>query len=129
MANETSQLWIITEIETAESTVDHRRGERDGSRDIGGSFEPPRVTEQVKTTIRQRVPLDAVALKTQMNGLLQIVGQVFEQANQQTELQLDEVELSVEINAEGQVSILGNGGKIGDKGAIKLIFKRAIPGS
>jgi len=66
----------------------------------------------------------AIALKTQMNGLLQVVGEVFAQATQQSDLTLDEVELSVEINAQGQVSILGSGGSLSDKGAIKLKFKR-----
>ena len=39
-------------------------------------------------------------------------------------MQLDELELTVEINGEGQVSLLGTGGKVGTKGAIKLKFKR-----
>jgi hypothetical protein len=60
-----------------------------------------------------------------MQGLLQVVGDVFDQASRQSGLQLDEIELAVEINAEGQVSLLGNGGKLADKGAIKLKFKRA----
>jgi hypothetical protein len=123
MVKETAQLWLITEVETVETT-EVVRGER-GSEDTGGGFGSPKVTEQVKTIVRQRVPLDAAVLKTQMNGLLQVVSEVFEQANQQTGLQLDEVELSVEINAQGQVSILGNGGSLSDKGAIKLKFKRA----
>lgn len=116
-----TQLWLVTEVETTE-TVEVRRGER-GSDDIGGGFGLPRVTEQIKV-VRQRVPLDAVALKTQMSGLLQVVSDVFEQATQQRELLLDEVELSVEINAQGQVSIMGNGGSLSNKGAIKLKFKR-----
>lgn len=123
MTEATGQLWLITEIETTQTT-EVVRGERGGG-DTGGGFGLPKVTEQVKTIVRQRVPLDAVALKTQMNGLLQVVGDVFDQANQQTDLKLDEVELSVEINAEGQVSLLGNGGSLSDKGAIKLKFKRA----
>lgn len=119
-----TQLWLVTEVETTE-TVEVRRGER-GSDDIGGGFGLPRVTEQIKI-VRQRVPLDAVALKTQMSGLLQVVSDVFEQATQQRELLLDEVELSVEINAQGQVSIMGNGGSLSNKGAIKLKFKRVTP--
>ena len=121
MANEAAQLWIVTEVETTKTTevvTGERRGE-----DIGGGF-TPKVTEQVKTIVRQRVPLDEIALKTQMNGLLQVVGEVFAQATQQSDLTLDEVELSVEINAQGQVSILGSGGSLSDKGAIKLKFKR-----
>lgn len=118
------QLWIVTEVETTTETVEVRRGER-GSDDVGGQFSPRRTIDQVKTTMRQRVPLDAGALKTQMQGLLQVVGDVFDQASQQTELRLDEIELAVEINAQGQVSVLGSGGSLSDKGAIKLKFKRA----
>ena len=125
MADETAQLWLVTEVETTEA-IEVRRGERSGG-DVGGGFGPPRVTEQIKTIVRQRVPLDAAVLKTQMGGLLQVVGQVFDQASQQTGLQLDEVELSVEINTQGQVSIMGSGGSLSDKGAIKLKFKRAAP--
>jgi hypothetical protein len=40
-------------------------------------------------------------------------------------MQLDEIELSVEINGEGQVSLIGTGTKVGGKGAIKLKFKRS----
>lgn len=123
MASESTQLWLTTEVETTETTEVVRR-ER-GIGNTGDGFEPPRVAEQIKTIVRQRVPLDAVALKTQMNGLLQVVGDVFNQANHQSGLQLDEVELSVEINAQGQVSIMGSGGSLSDKGAIKLKFKRA----
>jgi hypothetical protein len=128
MTQTAAQLWLITEVETTEitevQTDEVRRGER-GSEDVGGSFGSSRVTEQIKTVVRQRVPLDAVALKVQMQGLLQVVGDVFDQASLQSDLQLDEIELAVEINAEGQVSLLGNGGKLADKGAIKLKFKRA----
>lgn len=126
MTDSTAQIYLLTEVETIE-TVEVRRGERDGGRDMGGGFGLPQVTEQTKTTVRQRVSLDAIALKTQMNGLLQVVGDVFNLANHQTGLQLDEVELSVEINAQGQVSILGSGGSLSDKGAIKLKFKRTNP--
>jgi len=37
---------------------------------------------------------------------------------------LDGVELSIEISSEGQISILGSGGKLDVKGGIKLSFKR-----
>ena len=40
------------------------------------------------------------------------------------EIALDEIELSVEINGEGKISLLGNGAQAGGKGAIKLKFKR-----
>jgi hypothetical protein len=120
---DSNSLWLITEVEVIETIETSPQGQRSGD-DLGGGYGPARVTEQVKTVVRQRVPLDAVALKVQMQGLLQVLGEVFDQANQQSDLQLDQVELAVEINAEGQVSLLGSGGKLANKGAIKLTFKR-----
>jgi len=127
MAENAAQIWLITEVETTEvvQSSDPQRGVRSID-DIGGGFTPSKTTKQVSTIVRQRVPLDAGALKTQMSGLLQVVSDVFDQASHQTGLQLDEVELSVEISAQGQVSIMGNGGSLSDKGAIKLKFKRAL---
>jgi len=126
MAEALPQLWLMTEVEQTTETVEVRRGERSGD-DIGGGYGVPRMTEQVKTIVRQRVPLDALALKTQMQGLLQVVSAVFDHAADPAGLQLEEVELAVEISAQGQVSLLGNGGSLNDKGSIKLKFKRVTP--
>ncbi|MGF1513926.1 MAG: hypothetical protein ACFB5Z_09555 [Elainellaceae cyanobacterium] len=119
------QLYVITtDLETADLETDTSRGSR-SSDDIGGGFGPP-AAEQIAKLVRKRVPLDAAALKTQMNGLLNVVGDIFVQADAQTGMQLSEVELSVEINGEGQVSIVGNGGKIGNTGGITLKFTRPL---
>lgn len=63
-----------------------------------------------------------------MTHFLKVVGSLFSQAEQQAKvnsrMQLDEIELSVEISAEGEVKLIGNGAKAGTKGAIKLKFKR-----
>ncbi len=68
-------------------------------------------------------------LEEEMGHLMQVVERLFnrtqQQGNKKPGMQLDEIELSVEINGEGQMSILGTGGKAGGKGAIKLKFKRA----
>jgi hypothetical protein len=120
MTADPATIWIITEVEPDRTDV--KRGGR-SSEDIGPSFGSTLIDSQ-STPGRKRVPIDAAALKTQMNGLLQIVGEVFDHAQQQTGLQLQEVELSVEINAEGQVSLLGSGGKLANKGGINLKFKR-----
>ncbi len=68
-------------------------------------------------------------LEEEMGHLMQVVDRLFnrtqQQGNKKPGMQLDEIELSVEINGEGQISILGTGGKAGGKGAIKLKFKRA----
>jgi hypothetical protein len=119
-----SKLYIVAETEEfTETTIVEgaRRGE-----DIGGGFSTPESTLEsvTKGFKRKRVPIDALALKAQMDGLLHVVGELFGQADQQTGMKLNEVELSVEINAEGQVSLVGNGGKLGNTGGITLKFIR-----
>jgi hypothetical protein len=116
-----NKLWVIAETEAVEETVEIE-GRRSGD-DTGGGFGPA-VEAVTRIAKRQRVPLDAQALKAQMDGLLAIVGDLFGQAEAQTGLKLSEVELSVEINAEGQVSLVGNGGKLGNTGGITLKFIR-----
>ncbi|MEM9265649.1 MAG: hypothetical protein AAGA46_09005 [Cyanobacteria bacterium P01_F01_bin.13] len=118
-------LWIVAETEETEETVE-LEGRRDGTRDMGGGFGTRRTLENTlrKVAKRKRVSLDAMALKSQMNSLLAIVGDLFEQADAPAGLQLNEVELSVEINAEGQLSLVGNGGSLGNSGGITLTFGR-----
>ena len=125
MAEDT--LWIVTETEEIEAVQEASGAEgRRSSQDVGGGFGPPRqVFEAAKVTVkRKRVPLDAKALKAQMQGMISTVNELFDQATSQTGLQLNEVELSVEINAEGQVSLIGTGGKVSNKGGITLKFTR-----
>lgn len=121
MADE-DKLWVVVETEAVEETIEIT-GERSG-KDTGGGFGVPDAVEAVRTLSRKRVSLDAQALKVQMENMLAIVNDLFDQANLQTGLQLDEVELSVEINAEGQISLVGNGGKLGNTGGITLKFTR-----
>ncbi len=119
-------LWVVAETtEEIEETVEVE-GRRSGG-DRGGGFGiPGRVFESAQVIAKhKRVPLDAKALKAQMQGMLSVVNELFDQTTTQTGLQLDEVELSVEINAEGQLSLVGNGGKLGNKGGIKLKFVRS----
>ena len=70
------------------------------------------------------VSLDAQALKTQMSSMLAMMDEVFSEAQNRTGLQLDEVTLSVEINAEGKISIVGNGGSLRNSGGMTLKFTR-----
>jgi hypothetical protein len=71
----------------------------------------------------------------QIQQLVALVTTVFEQAENEVEqqrsdslrsqrLQLQEIEVTVEVNGEGQLGILGFGGKGGGKGGIKLKFAR-----
>jgi hypothetical protein len=106
--------------------------QRDGARggqDVGGQFGSP--TRELVGQLQKRVPVKVELLKQQVNQLVGMVAAVFDQAERQVEqqqpdrkLQLEELELTVEVNAEGQLGILGNGGKAGGKGGIKLKFTR-----
>jgi hypothetical protein len=111
--SDSETLWIVVE--------EPIEGSRDSTVDTGGGYGFP---EKLTNIFKKRVSVDAALLKSQINGLLKVVGDLFEQAEQQTGMQLNEVTLSVEINGEGQVSLVGTGGKLGNKGGITLKFTR-----
>ena len=75
----------------------------------------------------KEVKLSVTDLETNMNRFLQLVGRLFQQADQQSKsgsvMQLKEVELQVEVSAEGEVKLIA-GGKATGKGAITLKFER-----
>ena len=81
-----------------------------------------------RITSLNEVWLPVSQLEQNMNQFLQLVGRLFKQVDQQTcaesDMKLDEVELSVEISGEGEVKLVA-GGKAAGKGAIKLKFKRS----
>lgn len=122
MADDQAGLWFVTDVETSE-TVKVVEGGR-GSEDTGGGFGNGAV-QAVRKSLTQRVQVSAEDLKRQIGNLIAVVGDVFDQSRGQAGLSLDGVELSIEVSSEGQVSILGNGGKLEGKGGIKLSFKRA----
>jgi hypothetical protein len=122
MADEQAGLWFVTEVETSE-TVKAVEGGR-SSEDVGGGFGTGAV-QAVRKSLTQRVQISADDLKRQIGNLVAVVGDVFDQSRGQSGLSLDQVELSIEISSEGQVSILGSGGKLEGKGGIKLSFTRA----
>ena len=72
-----------------------------------------------------KIPVET--LEKQMDNLAGVVNRLFKRSQSQSldEIVLDEIELAVEINGEGEISILGNGVKFGTKGAIKMKFKRS----
>jgi len=120
MAEQTG-LWFVTEVAASE-TVEVIEGGR-SSEDIGGGFGTGAV-EAVRKSLTQRVQISADELKRQIGNLLAVVGDVFDQTHVETGIILEGVELSIEISSEGQISILGSGGKLEGKGGIKLSFKR-----
>lgn len=105
-------IWIITD-ETAYSD-----GEKSGI-DTGADY------NSKDKNGRKRSHLSADELKENMGEFLDVIEEALEKAEKpKSGMVLDEVELSVEVNGKGQVSLLGTGGEAGGKGAIKLKFKR-----
>lgn len=95
--------------------------------DSGGRGFPTK--DQAKSAVKSLLHLKPVevpvsAIRPHMEELLKLVNQLFLHTEQQLGLALEEVELSVDINAKGQVRILGSGGELGGTGSIKLKFKR-----
>lgn len=108
-------IWVITG-ETS--------GSRDSSFDTGGVLrgEPSESPEPFSS---ERKPVEVEKLKREMKGFLQAMREMLDEAEEpKSKMQLDEVELAVEINGEGQVSLFGCGGKAGGKGGMTFKFKR-----
>jgi NTP pyrophosphatase (non-canonical NTP hydrolase) len=126
MSGQQGSLWFVTEVASAE-TVEVAEGSR-SSEDVGGGFGSS-VVQQTRKSLTQRVQVNVQDLKREIGNLLGVVGDVFDQARNETGMSLEEVELSIEVSSEGQISILGSGGKISGSGGIKLSFKRQRPTS
>ena len=87
-----------------------------------GVYEFPKESTQ---SSRKRFQVKAEDLKREMSEFLRVIEDVFDHTDRETSnLKLKEIELSVEINGEGQINLLGIGGKAGSKGAIKLKLVR-----
>ena len=114
---ESKGIWVITsEAASEESATGSKAG---GTR---YTYDDP-VEDAAK--VRQQHWVAAEDLKGNMSQFLEVLEETFEQAEQSSCLiQLEEIEMTVEINGKGQVGLLGTGGEVGGKGAIKLKFKR-----
>lgn len=128
-----NQIYFIVEEPVIEEAVT-REGERN-SRDTGGGWSPEqprrsRVDAIAQHFTRQRVGIDSGKLKKQMQALVATVNELFDTtqpdpiAEPAHGLQLEEITLSVQVNAKGELSILGTGGEIGGSGGITLKFAR-----
>jgi hypothetical protein len=114
------EVWVTVEVDESVPMVP---GERSGHADTGGGYGPAGIAKAVKRiTSQKRVPLDADLLQKQMMGLLAVVGDLFDQASQQPQMKREELELAVAIDGEGQVSLVGNGAKLGSSGGITMKF-------
>jgi hypothetical protein len=102
--SESFDLWVIAETEPIETTA--TTGSRDGEY-TGPSY--GKNNDILQKITRKRIPVDVALLKAQMSGMPQVVNELLTQAEAQTGMKLSEVELKVEISAEGQLSLVGNG--------------------
>ncbi|BAY13761.1 Pepco domain-containing protein [Calothrix sp. NIES-2098] len=132
-------IWIITEevAETSNTTtetvtdVTRSIGAR-SSEDIGPLLGGVKTKEEIVVTQKKgelvitRRKVEVTKIKQEMKGFLQAMREMLDEAEEpNSKMQLDEVELSVEINGEGQISLFGvGGGKAGGKGAMTFKFKR-----
>jgi hypothetical protein len=84
------------------------------------------VRKRVASLKEVRLPVSQ--LEQNMAQFLHLIGRLFKQVDQEigseSDMKLDEVELSVEISGEGEVKLVA-GGKAAGKGAIKLKFTRS----
>lgn len=119
---------IITYVEPSHSTTDPTRLSK-GT--LGDTIDTPRSGTRSPVTEKGigQVNIPAKRLEDQMTHLLKSMGSVLSNARQRAGeiagMELDSIELSVEINAEGQVSLMGIGGaQAGASGAITLTFTR-----
>lgn len=112
-------LWIVT-AEPAKTTVTGEKSP-DGYSPIYG--DEPNTTPE---TQRHRTPVKTEGLKRQMREFVGSVEEIFDEAeHNNTKIQLDEIELTVEVNAEGEVSLWGLGGtSVGGSAAMTLKFSR-----
>ncbi len=75
--------------------------------------------------ILSQIEIDSTTLSTNLNVFIaQIDGVLSKAPDTVGGFGLTEVEISVEISADGQVVLWGVGGQVGGKGGISLTFKR-----
>jgi hypothetical protein len=116
-------IWIVTdETPVAKGVAGGKYGEY-----TGNPYDQPDELD----VPRSGVPVKVERLEQEMREFVQAMGRVLEQAKVSAKevggMTLEEVELSVEVNGEGQVSLFGMGGKVGGKGAMTLKFKAVKP--
>lgn len=99
-------------------------------------------TEAVESSLFVRRDIPVETIERELQKLIGLMNRIFSQVEQSqsdgsaeksspthiedtSRLRLNEVSLTVEINAEGGLSILGAGGKLGGKGGITIKFSKA----
>ena len=117
---EDNSIWIVVE-DAPEASETEEKSDRENPENLGKT-----VTQKATRSVR----MSAAILQNRMSEFFQVIGDIFQQADRELSptiaMQLEEVQLSIDITAEGEVKLLGTGGKFGSQGAIGLKFKRKI---
>lgn len=110
------EMWIVTATTNPAETMVSK-----GVEGYASFYDAPEPSPQ-----RERKPIKTAELKQQMSEFVAGVEDLFEEAEPKSgKIQLDEIELTVEVNAEGEVSLWGLGGtSVGGSAAITLKFSR-----
>jgi hypothetical protein len=118
MTEEDKSIWIITEPVSSDTLrISGDKG--------NGKWNPPYQEKDGS----QAIPVSAEKLQHKMSIFLKNIGYIFSgferQATQsRVPIKLEEIELSIEINGEGEIRLFGVSGKAASAGAIVLKFKR-----
>ncbi|WP_434683696.1 Pepco domain-containing protein [Pseudanabaena minima] len=120
------ELWIVTA--SSPSVQEVQTGQKSPPRDFN-PYSTSKATVSGEELKESRIKAETLA--AQMSQFVKVVSKVFTTVEKQVEpkagLHLDEITLTVEISGEGEIKLLGTGGKLGGKGAIELKFKRIEP--
>ncbi|WP_448597819.1 Pepco domain-containing protein [Thermoleptolyngbya sp.] len=111
-------IWVITEAPASPNVqTDGQRGGWGGN-----PFGEPGFAGRT-----QRTPVSTDALEQNMSSFLSRMGRVLNRARQSAAevagMELEEIVLSVEVSGEGQVNLLGTGGRLGTSGGMTLTFR------
>ena len=116
-------VWIVTEGDEDYAAESKPHGWSDVG--VGSGPSPTRGGGKLR---QKAVPF--TTLKRNMDDFLRTMGELFDQAAavEWAGMELNEIELSVEINGKGNISIVGIGGEVGSTGAVVLKFRRKTVG-
>jgi hypothetical protein len=122
-------IWVVTEAVPPDGAVRGDRSTYNVPKNPFGELELDETAPTLPAGKRPGVPVPVEKLEQGMVDFLDTMGRVLKQAQKKASelggMELDEVELSVEVNGEGQLSLLGSGTKVGGSGALTLKFKRS----
>lgn len=111
-------IQILTYVDKVESDLDIEEDQ------FLSPEQRPSLIRRVFGTLPKIDTVSPETLQANLSRFLQAMQKTFTDAPVQLgHYRLDEIEIAVEVSAEGEVSLLGNGGKVGGKGTLTLKLK------